>query len=136
MVKTCTGCHKELASTKENFNLSTGGKFGLNSKCKNCKSEYIKKYYQENKINSPENKIKIAQERKKYRLENKKKIDKYRKKYRLENKKAASKYQKKYVEKLNIPYLKSLLKQQGFSSEQLTPEIIELKLILIKTKRL
>jgi hypothetical protein len=148
MVKTCTSCHKELAATTENFYLEPRGKFGLFSKCKKCKSEYAKKYDQKNKIKlaqyhkkyNEENKIKIAQYNKKYRQENKIKKTKYDKKYRQENKikenERGKKYDKKQIKNLGTRYLKSLLRHQGFSNNQITPEIIELKLIIIKTKRL
>jgi hypothetical protein len=148
MVKTCTGCHKELAATKENFHCSKDCKFGLMSKCKKCRLECRKKYVQENKIKiaktakkyREENKIKLLKYQRKYVQENKIKIAKHNKKYKEKNKIKIAKYNKKYFqeikENLNGQYLKILLEKQGFSKEQMTPEIIELKLILIKTKRL
>ena len=133
MVKTCTGCHKELAATTDNFCIRPLGKFGFAAKCKKCNAEYAKKYQQENKI-------RLAERDKKYYQENKIKIAKHNKKYKEKNKIKIAKYYKKYFqeikENLNGQYLKILLEKQGFSKEQMTPEIIELKLILIKTKRL
>jgi hypothetical protein len=133
MVKTCTGCYKELAATTDNFCIYQFGKFGLYAKCKKCKCKYEKKYQQENKI-------KLAEYQKKHYQENKIRISEYAKKYRQENKiritENAKKYRKEDTENLNLSYLKRLLKRQGFSTEQITPEIIELKLILIKTTRL
>jgi lipopolysaccharide export LptBFGC system permease protein LptF len=159
MLKTCNSCHKELAATTDNFYIKARGEFGLLSKCKNCHAEYEKKYQQENRIKlaesakkyRQENKIRIAEKKKKYRQENKIRIAEWHKKYRQENKITITEEKKKYYQEnrikiikdarkntknLNLPYLKRLLKRQGFSTEQITPEIIELKLILIKTTRL
>jgi len=44
--------------------------------------------------------------------------------------------QKQYIENLNDVYVKNLLKNLGFKSEQITPELIELKRITLKTERL
>jgi len=40
------------------------------------------------------------------------------------------------VKELRDYYVKQILRQQGFKSEQITPELIELKRITLKTKRL
>ncbi len=37
--KICTKCGRELPATKEYFYKNKGGKYGLDSKCKECKNK-------------------------------------------------------------------------------------------------
>jgi hypothetical protein len=86
-----------------------------------------------------ENKEKISEKCKEYRLENKEKISERNKKYYLKNKKGGGDYLlygRKSRELLLDGYVKSILKKMGFLQEQITPELIELKRINIKTERL
>ena len=72
----------------------------------------------------------------KYRAENAEKIKAKKAKYRAEN---AEKIKAKYAKRrddLKDPYVKDTLRAQGFKNEQITPELIELKRITLKTKRL
>ena len=97
------------------------------------------------------NKEKISEKDKEYRLKNKEKISEKAKEYRLKNKEKISKRMKEYVAK-NIElyrrynrkktecvsdyYVKRILLQTGFIEEQISPELIELKRITLKTERL
>ena len=68
---TCATCKKSKASDQ----FSKKGK-GLNQQCKNCISEYMKKYYKKNSN-------KIKERIKKYKVNNKDKVKAYHKKYYL-----------------------------------------------------
>lgn len=127
---------------------------GLHSWCKECVKNYninyCKKYYSENKesllnyskIYRSENaeKTRIAQE--KYRNENRDSLrSKYAesgKKYRLKYPEKAKLKQKKHIENLNDCIINKALKRTGFSENDIkeNPELIEIRKIIIKTKRL
>ena len=86
------------------------------------------------------NKIILAEASKKWYLENKQRhadlVYSYRVK-NLENSLITNRNsEKKAIAELKDRYLIKLLKNQGFKNDQITPELIELKRITLKTKRL
>lgn len=106
------------------------------------KKEYDKIYYQKNK----EKKISAA---KFYNSKRKSEISEYQKKYRIENKEKLKNLNKKYYKKedalikkknqikdLKDFYVRRRLIADGFSRELITSELIEVKRIILKTKRL
>ena len=99
------------------------------------KSEYAKAYRLKNieKI-----KARDAKYQPKYRAENLEKIKVKNAKYRAENLEKIKAKSAEYLEGLKDPYIKSLLKSEGFTKEDITdnPILIETKRIILKTKRL
>ena len=137
----------------------------VNNKPKNLNylKEYKRKYYLENKnkikekskIYYLENSESIKKNVENYTKENIEKIaisrrNSYyknrderlekRKKWYEENKEYSKdkirKRNKINIDKLNCVYIKKRLKDKGFTKEQITPELIEVQKIIIKTKRL
>ena len=127
------------------------------------KKEYNRKYYAANKEKALENRRKYYEANKEREFENRRKYYEANKekdlanarKWRETNKEKVAEYSRKWAEanpekakasvkKFNVlykaelrdPYVKQILRQQGFKSEQITPELIELKRITLKTKRL
>ena len=108
------------------------------------RKEYNSKYYTENseKIkariakycteNSEKEKIRKAL----YYEENREGIKVTRAKYRVENKEKIKLRRVKDVTLLADSYIRRALVVQGFKNEQITPELIELKRITLKTTRL
>lgn len=81
----CKKCGRWLVANTVNFSKKKGGKYGLFSQCKECRSVYNKKYREENKE-------KEKKRHKKYREENKEKLTQYRKKHQEEHKEYMKKY--------------------------------------------
>ena len=100
-------------------------------------AEYQRRYYAENKLRLSE---RIKERRKKYYLKNKEKTSIQVKQWRDNNpeKRKASKNKSdvKAAASLATPYVIRQLKKQGFPREAITPELIELKRITLKTTRL
>ena len=123
----CTKC-KEIKST-DLFYKDKNRKTGFQNQCKICKKAHYK-----------ENKEKISEKRKQYYIENKEKLDERTKQFYKENKEKLLEYQKQYSTELRYDlhpsYIKQRLKSQGFKSEQITEELIQLKTITLKTQRL
>ena len=147
----CTKC-KEIKSTDLFYKHK---KTGFQSNCKICAKEYLKEYYKENKEKIKEqqkqyleeNKEKIKEQqkqhrkenkgkRKQYRKENREKLSEYHKQYQKENKEKINQQNRKIINELRTSYVKTILKRQGFKSEQITEELIQLKTITLKTQRL
>ena len=72
----------------------------------------------------------------KYRLENAEKIKTHNTKYRAKNAENIKTSNAKATSSLASHYVKRILVSQGFKNEQITPELIELKRITLKTSRL
>lgn len=87
--KKCSKCGRWLVASTFNFHKDKKGKYGLAARCKECKSNYHKKY-------SKENKEKIAQQKNEYYKENKEHFAEYNKKRYKENKEKITEYIKKY----------------------------------------
>lgn len=99
--KECSKCH-EIKSVSE-FHKCERNADGLQAKCKECRNENNKKYYQENKD-------KINKKHKKYYQENKDEIGKRQRKYRQENSDHFKEYRRKYYQE-NLDYYKEHFKK-------------------------
>lgn len=95
LIKVCAKCKRILVANENNFKRKKDGKYGLNSQCKNCFSQYQKEY---NKRYREENLEKIKEKDKERYLDRKEEINEYNKKYRKEHKKELKDYQEKYRE--------------------------------------
>ena len=84
------------------------------SVCKGCKKERQKEYYKEN-----------AEQ-----------IKEYQKEYAKKNAERIKEHKKEYRKNLSDGYIKQEFKHQGYPPNQITPELIEVKRLIIKTKRL
>ena len=108
------------------------------------RGEYMRKY-------RAKNKEKLKAKKAKYRAENAEKIKSYRAKWGAENpekiKASQAEWFAKNAEKekarraksiaeLKDGYVEEMLRRQGFKKEQITPELMELKRITLKTTRL
>ena len=136
--RVCTKCG-ELKSFEE-FYKSKKGKYGIESKCKECINEKNKQYYENNKEDIVEkgkqyyenNKEYKAEYDKKYRENNKEHIVKYRKeyyennkdfidernkKYRENNKEYFAEYRKEYYENNKEYYFESVRKRRALKSK-------------------
>jgi gas vesicle protein len=89
--KICSKC--KIEKSIDQF-YKGNDKSGLYYKCKKCKKEDYKKYYQENKEE-------ILEQSKKYNQENKEEISEQSKKYYQENKEDYKKYYQENREKIN-----------------------------------
>ena len=107
VMKKCTKCGEWLVASSVNFHKDKGGKYGLTSKCKECKKKYRKRYYKENKESEAErrkeyyeaNKEAILEKQKKYSKTNKEAVAEYKKKHYEANKEAILEKQKEYNKK-------------------------------------
>ena len=77
-----------------------------------------------------------AEYMRKWRAENAEKIKTYNAKYRAKNVENIKTSNAKATSSLVSHYVKRTLVSQGFKNEQITPELIELKRITLKTSRL
>ena len=127
MENTCIKCNetKDISLFVKDNRI----KKGISNMCKICRHTYYKKYFKENKEV-------ISENHKKFIAKNPECDRKYKKKYRLIHSDIERDYFKKSVEKLKDFYIKRNLKSKGFTKEQITPELIEVQRIIIKTKRL
>ena len=117
MIKICTKCKRMLVAYEGNFNKEKRGKYGLMSKCKECRKkhrelhrdkniEYQKEYYKKNKDKHSEyqknyrksNKEKISENRKRYYIDNKEKELNLNKEYRKSHKEEISKQRAVYYQ--------------------------------------
>ena len=89
--KTCTKCGETLPATTEYFYKNKCGKYGLESICKKCKSEYSKQHYEDNRD-------KISERHKQYREKNRDKRREYSKQYREKNKDKIAEQRKQHYE--------------------------------------
>ncbi len=124
--KTCGKCNKDKLLNQ--FYKDKRTKTGLSCWCKECK----KIYYKENKL-----KRRIYQDE--YYSVNKndllKKLkNKYENKESYE-KQSLKKSNKSKVDNLSDYYLKEKLKRNGYSKEDITPQLMETKKLIIAIKR-
>ena len=102
VMKKCTKCGKWLVASTVNFSRAKNGRYGLNSKCKECN----KQYYETNKERIAErdkryreaNKERIAERRKQYYQANKGKEAENMKQWYEANKEKVAEYHKQYRE--------------------------------------
>lgn len=134
LTKICKVCGRELPATPEFFTTHPTCKYGLNSKCRECISTYMKerrkRYGKEiDKKNLPyarKWKKEHAEEIKEYQTEwyknNKKKIEEYSKNYYAEHREEiiekATLWNKKHPEKAEKNRRKSQLSQYGLTIEE------------------
>jgi DNA-directed RNA polymerase subunit RPC12/RpoP len=158
-MKTCTRCGIE--KPLDEFNKSKNRKDGYQYECKYCKSERFKKWRLENierkkaynkkwNLENPEksksyikkwkleNTEKVIESNKKWNLENQEKVKTYLKKWNSENTERKKYYNKKWrlenQDKIYYIEQKRILKKQ--IGETPPPELVEVKLLINKTKRL
>ena len=97
------------------------------------RQEYMREYYTENKEKIKARSVKWnAENPEKFKASNAKC---YAKKY-AENPEKFKARSTRSVADLKESYIKCKLRKQGFKNEQITPELIELKRITLKTTRL
>jgi hypothetical protein len=146
-MKKCTKCGVEYPKTNEYFHCrNRNSKIGLYPSCKKCKNaerdkwkkiniEKVKEYQKKYRI---ENDIKVKELNKKYTIENNDKIKEYQKKWYAENnviaKNARIKWNVEHPEKCEYSSQKHRLKKQ--IGETPPPELVEIKVLINKTKRL
>jgi predicted phage tail protein len=145
-IKICTKCNLKLDANLHNFNAQKTGKYGLRSKCKKCFTEYSKEYIERpeakeaNRIRQQKwiskNPEKAKKNKKKYRENNSEKLKELKKKWQEANPEIVKAYNDLWVKELKDGYLKYILTKKGFKKEEVTPELIEVQKIIIKTKRL
>lgn len=107
MTKVCTKCDLEKPLTNEYFSRRSDKKDGFETICKECKREYNKKYWKENKEKLQKqnakyyknNKEKFAEQHKAYREKNKEELLKYNRDYYEENKEKLLEQKKEYYQK-------------------------------------
>ena len=106
--------------------------------------EHLAKWYVENaeKVKAAsaeyraENPEKIKTSNAKWRKENAEKVKVARAKWKRNNPEKTKAYSAKDTALLSDSYIRRALVVQGFKNEQITPELIELKRITLKTTRL
>ena len=89
-MKTCTKCKEEFPATLEFFHKHKQGKFGLNSRCKECMKKYSNQW-------AKDNKERIAEYSKQYYQDNKERYAEYDKQYYQDNKERKAGYWKQYA---------------------------------------
>src|SRR5210317_1377429 len=101
MVKTCTKC-KEVKDFSD-FNKDKTHKDGLQSQCKSCKKQYLKRWQEDNKEYRKKhykaNKEYYKEYSKKYYKANKEHYNEYSKKWREANKEYYNEYSREYNKK-------------------------------------
>lgn len=146
--KECSKCG-EVKEVGE-FTESKKCKNGISGTCKKCTKEYNKKYRVKNcdKLLQlkrkwiDDNRNHVNESNRKYKKENSEKEHKYKTNYNNANRKQVNEKNlnryKYSCEHLGNMYVNSLLRQSGFTTEQINenPELIEVKRLIIKTKRL
>lgn len=125
--KVCSCCN--LEKTIDFFNKDKKGKYGVSSKCKICKNNTNKTYRLENSMEIKSTKLK-------WYLANKEKTKQTCDNWKSNNIEKVKKYRQKTIKDLHNCYIKRVLYQHGFKNNQITPELIELKRITLKTTRL
>jgi hypothetical protein len=145
-IKICTKCNLKLEANLHNFNARKNGKYGLMSRCKKCFTEYCKEYMERPEAKEAsrirhqkwisKNTEKAKKHRKKYTENNPEKIKELKKKWQEANPEIVKAYSDLVVKELRDSYLKCILTKKGFKKEEVTPELIEVQKIIIKTKRL
>jgi len=130
IILTCKKCAKKMVLKLKELNPSKSVLYNI---------EYYKK-----------NKARIDSNNKQYYLKNKEIVTKYKKDYSLKNNYGinnSKKYRNNNQIKIKVykhnmsktisdVYARGALRQKKFTKEQITPELIEVQRIIIKTKRL
>ena len=103
--KVCTKCENEFPLSGDYFSVRKDSKDGFRNECKECKSQYIKNYYVQNKTNIIEKNCEyrkanwdsFTENRKKYEEANKEVMTEKRKLYYQENKQIISSKKRVYA---------------------------------------
>ena len=108
--------------------------------CKCCmkkiKEEYRKKHPEKTKEYRKKHQKEIKEYRKEYRKKHPEKTKESQKEYRKKYQKKLKEYQEECRKNLHPSYVKKELKRLGYTKEEITPELIEVKKETLKTKRL
>lgn len=161
----CKMCGKELPATNEYFKEYHNCRYDKTYLLYNCieclkahrkqsqlrwrikNPNYGKQYRMENKEKIQKlqktyvtNNYKILMEKwKKYSFDHKDEKSAYKKKYYYNNrdilKKESNEYQKNARDNLTTFYINKRLRERGIDKSMITPELIELQALIIKTKR-
>ena len=89
VMKKCSKCGRWLVASTDNFHRHKGCKYGLLSKCKECKSNQSKQYRETNRE-------KIVENHKQYYESNRGKIAEYHKQWYRDNKNRKAEYHKQW----------------------------------------
>lgn len=145
-IKVCGSCGIEKDISNFSKNKSKGD--GHNSTCRDCHRIHSKKWYDNNKEKCStsslawyyRNKEHVIKRGAQWAKNNHDKISNSMRRYYLrhsENQKNKSKITgPKARRELQNNYVKAKLKAKGFTDEQITPELIEVQRLILKTKRL
>ena len=136
----CKKCGEE--KPLEEFCKDKAYKFGYIHTCKYCKSNYDRKYRQENlekvrdvrRKHYQKNREKELERSRKYRQENSEKVRGVQRKYRQENQEklieGSRKYRESNPEKMKINnVIKTLKEQTGLTKDEIPEELIQYKLL-------
>lgn len=146
LVKTCGSCgiEKDIG----NFSKNKSKRDGHNSTCRDCHRIHIKDWYDSNKEKCMasslawyhKNKEHVRKRGAKWAKNNPEKISNSMRRYYLKHSEEQKNKSKitgpKARHELQNNYVKAKLKAKGFVDEQITPELIEVQRLILKTKRL
>jgi hypothetical protein len=149
-MKTCRTCGE--SKSIDFFSKRSVSTDGYNTRCKTCENsinkkwrdqhpEKMKEHFEKAKLNGNYKYCpRILDNIKKWKAKNNEKVKETKKRSERNNpiKFKEKKKRSKAARRKNITdgYVKSILKIRGFSSEHITPEIIEVQRLIVKTKRL
>ena len=147
-LKRCSKCSEEKPLSE--FYKDENHSSGRATYCKKCSLIAAKEWREKNKERAKElrqnwnkaNKLTVLEQNKK-RLkkwrsnkDNREKANAAKREYNKKNPEKINAGEKRRVENCSPCYIKSKLKRQGFIDNQITPELIENKTGIIKTKRI
>ena len=125
--KICYKCREE--KPLEEFYKNKTTKDGRKSACKICSSQINKLWYQENLEE-------VINRARGWRNNNREKANAIQRKYDKKNSEKINAEGRRSRENCRPFYIKSMLKKQGFIDSQITPDIIEEKRNIIRTRRI
>ena len=91
VMRKCSKCGRWLVASTDNFHKQKAGKYGLDTRCKECAKKRNKQHYQNNKE-------KIAEQHKQWRLDNKDKMFELHKQWCENNKEKVAEHYKRYFQ--------------------------------------
>lgn len=121
---------------KTQFSFRYSNRDSFNNKAKKYNQNFKIKNPNYNKNYSKNNLEKFREYNKKYREKYPEKIKARELKYRLDHIDELKEKSKKNRDDLADSYIKNHLKKKGFVKNHITTELIELQIVIIKTKRL
>jgi len=135
MENTCIKCNekKDVSLFVKDKRL----KIGFQNKCKICSSLDAKKWHELNKDYKKEYQHKYRKDNyKSVCLSVKERVNFYNKNNPIKYLENYNKANSTRIIKITNSYIINILNRKGFTKEQITPELIEVQRIIIKTKRL